>query len=298
MEILRAIEGIRSPFLDTAVGWITRLGEETIAIAVICVIFWAISKKVAYVIGISFFLSSLTVQGAKIIFRIDRPWVYDPTLSPVPEAIARATGYSFPSGHTQNAAALFGAIGAQIKKKPVAAVFFVIPVLVAFSRMYLGVHTLLDVAVSLLITFAIVFIIVYLLRDGEIGKKALTFSIVLIAFSLAVIALGMILYHTGQIEQAYVADSMKAAGAAIGFAVGLYVESVYIKFPVKSKNIFTQIIKCLMGIMSVLVLQEVLLWNFEPGLMIYLFRYFALIIWITVVYPFAINRFFPAKEES
>ena len=111
MAILRFLEGVRSPFLDTIFGLLTRLGEETIAIVAICAIYWCINKRVAYRIGIAYFLSGLTVQGMKICFRIDRPWIIDPAMKPAPSAISQATGYSFPSGHTQSAATLFGSLG-------------------------------------------------------------------------------------------------------------------------------------------------------------------------------------------
>jgi len=172
MELLRLIEGIRSPFLDTVFGLITRLGEQTILIVVFCVIFWCINKRMAYVMGVAFFLSSLVVQGMKICFRIDRPWVADPTFEPVQSAVRQATGYAFPSGHTQNAAALLGALAAQLKPVPVKAVLVSLAVLVAFSRMYLGVHFLSDVVVSLVITFLLVwFAVKFVSHDDSVSKK-------------------------------------------------------------------------------------------------------------------------------
>ncbi|MDR0464059.1 MAG: phosphatase PAP2 family protein, partial [Treponema sp.] len=171
MEFLRMLESIRSPFLDTVFGLITRLGEETIAIVVLCAIFWCISKRAAYGIGIAYFLSGLTVQGMKIIFRIERPWIADPTLNPVHSALDHATGYSFPSGHTQSATALLGALGAQVKQTPVKVTLFLFAVLVAFSRMYLGVHTPLDVTVSLLVTLLLVFLAVKFFTGAEVDRK-------------------------------------------------------------------------------------------------------------------------------
>jgi len=296
MELLRMLEGIRTPFFDTVIGIITQFGEETVGIVILCIIYWCINKRFAYVIGASFFLSGLTVQGAKIIFRIERPWVIDPTMNPVPSALERATGYSFPSGHTQAAASLFGAIGVQVRQKPIMIICFAIGILVAFSRMYLGVHTLLDVSVSLLIAFACVLISSRLLKDEEIDhKRAIINSAAIIVFALAVIAIALSQYHAGMVEQRYVLDSLKAAGAAIGFSVGMYIERVYIKFPVKAKSIAGQIVKVVIGLISVMALQEVLRWNFEPGPFSNLFRYFMLTFWITVIYPYAIKRFFPGE---
>jgi len=59
------IEEIRTPFLDSLIGLLTRLGEETIGIVLLCLIFWCISKKIGYIMGVVFFLSGLTVQGMK-----------------------------------------------------------------------------------------------------------------------------------------------------------------------------------------------------------------------------------------
>jgi len=299
MELLRVIEGIRSPFLDTVVGLITRLGEQTIAIVILCIIFWAINKRWAYIIGISFFLSSLAVQGAKTVFRVGRPWILDPTLNPVPSALERATGYSFPSGHTQAAAALFWAIGTQMKNKVFFAICFAIPILVAFSRMYLGVHTVLDVAVSLGITFIIVQIVAYFQKEEtQSRKKNIIFSVIIIVIAIKVIIIALMQYYSGRSEFHNISDSLKASGAAIGFAIGMFIEREYIKFPVKAQSIPAQIVKCIVGIGSVVTVQEVLRWNFEAGIINDMFRYFVLLIWITVVYPLAIRHFFPEKTEE
>ena len=301
MELLRTIEGFRSPFLDTVVELITRLGEQTIAIVILCVIFWAINKRWAYIMGTSFFLSGLVVQGAKIVFRVPRPWIADPTLNPVYSALERATGYSFPSGHTQAASALFFSLSlsAYMKQKVVAYICFAIPVLVAFSRIYLGVHTVFDVAVSLLVSFIIVHVVAYQMRE-EAGsrKKNIIFSGLLLIIAIKVIIIALTLYHTGRIDFHNVSDSLKISGASIGFAIGMFIEREYIKFPEKARSLAAQIVKCVIGIGSVLTVQEILRWNFEPGLFNDMFRYFVIIIWITVIYPLAIKRFFPAKEEK
>ena len=39
MEMLRALESVRTPFLNMLITWITRLGEEMIIIGVFCLIF-------------------------------------------------------------------------------------------------------------------------------------------------------------------------------------------------------------------------------------------------------------------
>ena len=117
MELLWNIQNyLRTPFLDFFFSWVTRLGEETILIVVFCLVFWCINKRTGYMVGISFFFSALLVQGMKIVFRVPRPWMTDPNIL-VLGAETAATGYAFPSGHTQNAAAWLGALAISTRKK-------------------------------------------------------------------------------------------------------------------------------------------------------------------------------------
>ncbi|MDR0502938.1 MAG: phosphatase PAP2 family protein [Treponema sp.] len=293
MELLKFLEGIRAPFLDTVIGLITRLGEETTGIVILCLIFWCISKRIAYGIGITYFLSGLTVQGMKICFRIDRPWAAYPSLNPVPSALKHATGYSFPSGHTQSAAALFGSLGAQVKNIPFKTICFTLAVLVAFSRLYLGVHTLLDVSVSLMICFLFIMLTLKFTTGGTVDKKKeLIICGVMVLYAAVVIIIASALYAGGRIEYVYLSDCLKAAGASIGFSVGMYIERVYIDFPVKAKNIFLQILKFFLGLIGVLVIKEGLKLLIGTGLVVDTIRYFLMLTWITAFYPLVIKRFF------
>ena len=103
------------------------------------------------------FWGLLANQFLKITCRVPRPWVRDKNFTIVESARQEASGYSFPSGHTQNIAGTFGAIGATSKRRWFSIVCIVIIVLVAFSRMYLGVHTPLDVLTSVAISLLLVF---------------------------------------------------------------------------------------------------------------------------------------------
>jgi len=296
MELLRTLETLRTPFLDTTFGLITRLGEETILIVVFCIIYWCINKKMGYVIGITFFLSSLVVQGMKIVFRVPRPWVYDPTFLPVGGALPEATGYAFPSGHTQNAAALLGGLGIQLKSWAIRIALFSLAALVAFSRMYLGVHYLSDVLVSLAVTFIIVFFAVRVITEEVVSvKRELIIALAIAATALIVIIIATALYHGSDIETRQLRDSTRAAGAAIGFAIGMFVERVYIKFSVKAKNIGIHALKFVLGVAGTLAIQEGVR-LIGTGLIIDAIRYFLMVVWITIFFPLIIKRFFQSES--
>ena len=90
----------------------------------------------------------------------------DPDFSIVESARAGATGYSFPSGHTQNAFSSFGCLG-MWAKGGWRALCFAIVVLIGFSRMYLGVHTPLDVGVAFVLGLVLMLALYPVFRDIE-----------------------------------------------------------------------------------------------------------------------------------
>ena len=111
MSFLYLLEGIRCPFLDRLFSLITELGGETLYMAVAIAVYWCVSKGLGYYILTTGFVGTIANQFLKLCFRIPRPWVLDPDFSIVESARAGATGYSFPSGHTQNAFSSFGCLG-------------------------------------------------------------------------------------------------------------------------------------------------------------------------------------------
>ena len=116
MTFLWLLEGIRTPFLDQLMQFITYFGQEIIIIAVICALYWCADKRFAYLLGFTYFTAGLCVQSLKITFRIPRPWVLNPDFHAVESAIPGATGYSFPSGHTQGATCLFFPLALKTRK--------------------------------------------------------------------------------------------------------------------------------------------------------------------------------------
>ena len=89
-------------FLDKLMPLITMLGEETVFILVGLLFFWCINKREGYYLLTVGLIGTVINQFLKLLFRVPRPWVLDPNFTIVESARAEATGYSFPSGHTQN----------------------------------------------------------------------------------------------------------------------------------------------------------------------------------------------------
>ena len=151
LDFLKALESIRIPVLDRIMQALTFLGEETVFMALAIVLFWCVDKwKGYYMLSVSF-VGTVLSQSLKLICRVPRPWVKDPSFTVVESAKSGATGYSFPSGHTQGATCTYGCIARMEKRRWLRWVMAGLIVLIGFSRMYLGAHYPSDVGVGLVL---------------------------------------------------------------------------------------------------------------------------------------------------
>lgn len=165
MEFLRVLEGMRTPAVSAFMAAITYLGDETVFMLLAITMFWCVSKRQGYYIFAVGLLGTTASQWLKLIYRIPRPWVVDPNFTIVEAARARATGYSFPSGHSQSVVATFGCLAMANKNLLLRAACIAVILLVPFSRMYLGVHTPLDVGVGVAVSAVLVLVFRPCFRD-------------------------------------------------------------------------------------------------------------------------------------
>ncbi len=156
MEVLYFFESIRNPVLDTIVLLITKLGEETIFLILAMVMFWCVDKYKGYYMMSVGFIGILASQFMKLWFRIPRPWVQDSNFTVVDGAKTHAGDYSFPSGHSQAAVCTYGSLAYSVHKRWIQVLCILAAIAVPISRLYLGVHTPLDVSVAALLSVILV----------------------------------------------------------------------------------------------------------------------------------------------
>lgn len=262
MEVLYALESIRMPWLDTVMAAITHLGEETVFMVAALFVFWCVSKRHGYYLLAIGFAGTVLNQFLKLLFRIPRPWVLDSDFTIVESARAQATGYSFPSGHTQNAIGTFGGIARFTRRKWVRIAAAVIAVLVPLSRMYLGVHTPLDVGVAAVIAVALVFAL-YPLMERSDSQHGVMGAVLAVMLALAV---GYLLFVSlypfpADVDAANLAhgveNAWKLLGATIGMLVGWWLDVRFIHFDTRAVW-YVQLIKLVGGLALLLGIRAAL----------------------------------------
>ena len=185
-----AIQGLGS-WLELPMKFFTFLGQENFFFLVLPLIYWSLDAglglRVAFILTTSNYLNAIV----KVLFATPRPYWVATQVTP----FSAESTFGTPSGHAQNAAALWGIMAAGVKKRWAWMAALVLTLFIGFSRLYLGVHFLHDVVIGWLIGLALLFVF---LRFWEpvsmwLRRKTLTQQVTItIITSLVMIAMGML----------------------------------------------------------------------------------------------------------
>ena len=305
MEFLYLLEKIRIPGLNEFMLGITMLGEETALLVIALIVFWCTDKRHGYYILSVGLLGTIANQFMKLIFRIPRPWVRDPGFTAVEAAKEGAGGFSFPSGHTQTAVGLLGAVAATTRRRWLTVISILGAVLVGFSRMYLGVHTPADVAVGALqsvVLLAVMYPLIYK-KEGKFIPWVLGAQIVIAAvYTVYVEGLRPQLLTAGEAAYHNIESGIKNAYTLLGCTAGL----LAVWFADRKLNFDTkavwwgQILKVVLGLALVLAVKEGLRAPLEAlcggHILSRAIRYFLIVVTAGILWPLCF-RFVP-KEKA
>lgn len=258
MGFLYLLEDVRMPVLNEFMLAITRLGEETAFLVIALVLFWCVDKYLGYYTLSVGFVGTVFNQFLKLLFRIPRPWVLDENFTILEQAREGASGYSFPSGHTQSAVGTFGSIAYTTKNRKLRIVAIVLAALVALSRMYIGVHTPLDVVVSIFIAvFLIVVLRPLMLQSNHKHVPALLSAMLLLAVGF--LCFVEFFPFPADIDthnyQSGIKNAYTLLGAVLGFLVVYIADEKWLKFTTKAVW-WAQILKVVIGLVLVLIVKS------------------------------------------
>lgn len=297
MSFLYALEKIRVPGLNEFMLLITQLGEETAFLVVALILFWCVDKRRGYYVLAVGFLGTLANQFLKLLCRIPRPWVLDENFTILEQARDAASGYSFPSGHTQSAVGTFGAIAYTAKKRWVRSVCVAVAALVGFSRMYIGVHTPADVFTSVGIALMLILILRPVVMKDD-GKRIPILLGVMTALAVAYLGYVELYPFPADIDAHNLESGIKNAYTLIGCLAGLLVvyavDEKWLRFSTKAPW-WAQILKVLLGLLAVLAVKEGMRTPLEALFAGHMAaraaRYFLVVIMAGIVWPLSFRWF-------
>lgn len=271
--ILKTLENIRGENLNKLFKVITITGESVPILIIISVVYWCINKRLGQKLGFIMLFSSMINGVIKNLVKAPRPFEVG-----VIEPLRRhtATGYSFPSGHTQAATTLWTTFITNFRKIWVYCCGTIVILLVALSRLYLGVHWPIDVMAAIVVGVVCTIIgeeFFERIQDVSIKKIFLIASIIML--STLVLSLDY--------------DYIKSAGSITGFLIGFILEKRYVLFTTVGSFKF-QIYKLIIGLTGLVIIYSGLK-IFTPQLLVFGFlRYMMIVIWMIAGAPYVFMR--------
>ncbi|MBR6012551.1 MAG: phosphatase PAP2 family protein [Selenomonadaceae bacterium] len=244
IQYLIFLQDIRESLGDwsaTVAKIISAIPVSPLSILIMGILFWCVNKRAGLFLMFTAGFGELLNNLVKNTFCVYRPWIFEPDLQPVHEALKKASSYSFPSGHTTMATAVYGGLAYFYRKKFPALIIpcVILILLVALSRNFLGVHTPQDVLFAMLEIFLVIVFAEKIFDAMDLNQNfsRTAFTAGVIFCILATLYLVLKPYpedfHDGKIivesSQAII-DSFDKVGAFTGFLLGAFLEHKFINF--------------------------------------------------------------------
>ena len=230
-SVLKWLQAWRTPEIEEFFLNVTKGGEGFWILAAAGVLFWVWGARIAYRVGFALIAGDLLTGVLKSTCCMPRPWVRDPAILPVPRALGKAIGYSFPSGHAMNSAVLWGGVGAAVRRWWIWVPALAWIALVGLSRLVLGVHTPLDVAGAWLLAVPVVWALgrVY---DWTEHHPAQAWRVLAGALLAAGVAWAFVKFKPMPPDAApgFFQDAFRSVWAMLGVFGGWFIERRYIRY--------------------------------------------------------------------
>ena len=214
INILKFFQSIRNPILNAFFLILTISTEVPVIVILTAIMYWCINKKYGQKLLFTLIPNIVINTGIKEFVKAPRP-IGTTGLESL--RVSTATGYSFPSGHTQTATTFWTSLIIIFRKKWIHILGSVMILGVGLSRLYLGVHWPIDVICGWIfgILFTVIFAKIFDIVDKNKNYKLL--PLVLIPFIIFIFIVK---------SESYI----KMFGLLVGFVLGYIIEDKFIKF--------------------------------------------------------------------
>ena len=218
---------------------LSAFGEQLLLVVIMGFLYWGLDKEFGKYVGVNVLAANVWNPMIKNVAMRLRPYFASDKIQLLRKIDAdadvmdvAAQGYSFPSGHSSSAVAVYGSLAAHEKKRKLLWVLaFLLPVLVGFSRVVVGAHYPTDVLCGWVLGLLVVLLIPWLRR--KIRNRWLFYAVLLLS------ALPGFFYCTSS-------DYYTSFGMLVGFILAEPFEEKFVRFE-NTDNIFRCILRTLGG---------------------------------------------------
>lgn len=290
VDFITAVQSTAGPVMTRFMEFVSMLGEETMLVLVVGLLYWCLDKRLGRKLALGMIFSLLGGEIIKGLVMRRRPYFDHPEITCLRAPSGKGDvmditiqGYSFPSMHASNSIAMFGTLAWGAKRKWLKTAFLIIPLLIGFSRPFLGVHYPTDVLAGWLLGGIVLFL--------ALRITAMTENYLLIGTAVAVLAFpGWFLCHNEGFGVIY--------GLSTGMLMGFAFEERLVRFS-NTRNILRCILRLAGGMAVFFGASLALKGIFPTGRILHSARYF-LTSFITMgIYPMLFNltdRIWKEKE--
>ena len=307
IDILLWLQDFRNGIGVGLVDFFTKMseiGEMGFVLIVMAIVYWCVSKQYGQYLLMGWSGNRVVNGLLKVAACVYRPWIRDVRIVPEKGALAAATGYSFPSGHSMNAASLYG--GVTVRKELPRALRIatgVIVALIAFSRNFLGVHTPQDVLVGAAAGLLLMWLTAKLMKWIEAHpKKDIPVMCAGIGIAAAVAVFAALKSYPADYDSAgkllvdgakMANDTYKGVGWCVGFLSGWVLERRFVGFStdVPMAKRMTRLVTGLLGYYAVSLILMPLLKSAIPGAGGTITTCFLQMFYVSFIFPWFMRRF-------
>lgn len=186
-DFLIWLQGFETPVLTKFFSFVSDLIAPIPLSVIAIIVYWCISKKKGICLAMSVVTAVTVNTTLKLIFKVPRPFN-------VSEEIKRmddTEGFSFPSGHSQQAGTLGRFLfGATDKRWLGITLWVLVALIVGTSRMYLGMHTPLDVLCGIVLGVVITEAVIYFVNLSDEKNKPYLLHLITVVSGISMVFTG------------------------------------------------------------------------------------------------------------
>jgi len=265
------VQSVQTPWLDWLAICASFLGSETFFLLFVPLYYWCSDRRHGVRLALVFLLSACLNSTLKELFQTPRPD------SERVRVLYRSSGngYSFPSGHAQNAVVFWGWLGRKEPWRSKPWLLGAAVLLISLSRIYLGLHFPIDIVGGWIFGACLLAGMVWV--DHRVSARPKVWAGRILPWAGVAVPAIIFLFRANPFQA-------MASGAMWGFCMGYLVESHWLAFSTEAPWMH-QVGKCLGGWFAGAALALSLKAALPVGDGFLFLRYAVLGVWVSLGLP-------------